>query len=57
MGEYDLRKGEKKKKRRNPLLNENMVPTLPILLFFSLSFAYIEKLINIENREKQNITP
>lgn len=48
MGEYDLRKGEKK--RRNPLLKEIMVSTLRILLF-SLSFAYIE--INTENRQKQ----
>lgn len=52
-GEYDLRKEGTKRRRRNPLLNEIMVLTLPILFFsLSLSLAYIEKLINIENTEK-----
>lgn len=55
-GEYDLRKGEKKKKKKFAVeRNHGSNITNPPLL--SLSLAYIEILINIENREKQNITP
>lgn len=51
MGEYDLRKERKKKSA----IEGNH--GFDIESSSSLSFAYIEKLINIENREKQNITP
>lgn len=50
MGEYDLRKGEKKKKRRNPLLKEIMVLTLRILLL-SLFCVYRETDTHCKQRE------